>query len=246
MSSKQADPEPDQNSLIIKQRRKCRTEPLTCRRVLPCHAKKLSSGLGSLCCFRSQLRISYADLATSSPAITFKHEQLYEDYIYIYIYNMCIHIYIYTHIARGCVVQFKVLFEITVGEIVVKSPCNVRIIKQHTPLAIQFVVLINDYSWKYNQLVKLQSNPHIIRIVAAGSAKRCMDGSSGRSKLGVSSKMRIAHQARQRMRTRHADILLWPSPYICNAPKGNGIVANGSQNQTRVLRTILSREKQGF
>ena len=46
---------------------------------------------------------------------------------------------------------------------------------------------------------------------AAGSPKRRVDSSSGRSKVGVSSKMRIAHQARQRTRTRHAAILLWPS-----------------------------------
>ena len=34
---------------------------------------------------------------------------------------------------------------------------------------------------------------------ASGSAKRRMDSSSGRSKVGVSSKMRIAHRARMRM-----------------------------------------------
>ena len=33
---------------------------------------------------------------------------------------------------------------------------------------------------------------------------------------------------------------------LSNAPKGNGIRAKGSQNQTQVLRTMPSREKQGF
>ena len=33
---------------------------------------------------------------------------------------------------------------------------------------------------------------------------------------------------------------------LSNAPKGNGVGAKGSQNQTRVLRTMPSREKQGL
>ena len=33
---------------------------------------------------------------------------------------------------------------------------------------------------------------------------------------------------------------------ISNAPKGNGIGATGSKNQTQVLRTMPSREKQGI
>ena len=55
----------------------------------------------------------------------------------------------------------------------------------------------------------LKASPLLV-FVAAGSAKRRMDSSSGRSKVGVSSKMRIAHQARQRTGARHAATLLWP------------------------------------
>ena len=33
---------------------------------------------------------------------------------------------------------------------------------------------------------------------------------------------------------------------LSSAPKGNGIGATGSKNQTRVLRTMPSRETQGF
>ena len=34
--------------------------------------------------------------------------------------------------------------------------------------------------------------------------------------------------------------------YLSNAQRGNGIGGKGSQNETRALRTMPSREKQGF
>ena len=72
------------------------------------------------------------------------------------------------------------------------------------------LLLFNGECDVYRQLPQpLRSKS--ITCFAAGSAKRRMDSSSGRSKVGVSSEARVAHQARQRTRTRHADILLWPS-----------------------------------
>ena len=65
---------------------------------------------------------------------------------------------------------------------------------------------------------------------AAGSAKRRMDSSNGRGKVGVSSKVHIAHQARQRTRTRHADILGRPHTRTPRASRGPAPAPRGRTN----------------
>ena len=59
---------------------------------------------------------------------------------------------------------------------------------------------------KLKILLESNSLKSRIFVFAAESAKRRMDSSSGRRKVGVSSKMRIAHQARRQTRARHAAI----------------------------------------